>query len=145
MPGRMPVMPRELEVPEQFTLPYAKTNFDAPRGREPLLNLGWADEEIQRNVGRRTMLATSKERQIERETGFSLEVSEVEQKRRDRLRKKQLEEEGKEAAAEAQAEEAGSRPATGPPPAAPYVGVRLRHHQPGFGGALQPLPTSGAD
>ena len=97
MPGRMPVMPRELEVPEQFTLPYAKTNFDAPRGREPLLNLGWADEEIQRNVGRRTMLATSKERQIERETGFSLEVSEVEQKRRDRLRKKQLEEEGKEA------------------------------------------------
>ena len=113
MPGRMPVMPRELEVPEQFTLPYAKTNFDAPRGREPLLNLGWADEEIQRNVGRRTMLATSKERQIERETGFSLEVSEVEQKRRDRLRKKQLEEEGKEAAAEAQAEEAGSRPATG--------------------------------
>ena len=92
MPGRMPVMPRELEVPEQFTLPYAKTNFDAPRGREPLLNLGWADEEIQRNVGRRTMLATSKERQIERETGFSLEVSEVEQKRRDRLRKKQLEE-----------------------------------------------------
>ena len=93
MPGRMPVMPRELEVPEQFTLPYAKTNFDAPRGREPLLNLGWADEEIQRNVGRRTMLATSKERQIERETGFSLEVSEVEQKRRDRLRKKQLEEE----------------------------------------------------
>ena len=67
-------MPRELEIPEQFTLPYAEANFAAPRGREPLQNLGWADEEIQRNVGRRVMLATSKERQIERETGIALEV-----------------------------------------------------------------------
>ena len=70
----MPTMPRELEMPEQFTLPYAEANFAAPRGREPLQNLGWADEEIQRNVGRRVMLATSKERQIERETGIALEV-----------------------------------------------------------------------
>merc|ERR1712054_187793 len=60
LPDRMPTLPRELEIPEQFTLPYARCQNAAAHGVQPFLDIQWSVEEGSRNLSRRERLATSK-------------------------------------------------------------------------------------
>jgi hypothetical protein len=54
---RMAPPPRELLIPEQHILPYAKMNFTGPRTAHVIHNLLFAAEEAERNYDRRQKLA----------------------------------------------------------------------------------------
>lgn len=69
---------RELEVPEQFVLPYAMRNFKAKRGPDALQNLEWAQGEMTKNERRRRLLKDSLDRKIALYTGIGKDKFESE-------------------------------------------------------------------